>query len=159
MALGRLVMKINDIVQEGFWSSVGKGLADIAAPGAVEKYQAAKSSQAINQQTGIVNFQGKQYKWMGQQWGQINPTTGKLIVAPAAIQQQLNILSTRNPIPRTMAQPTAQPTAPPAPTAQPTAPPVNINTIQPATKPGTATPAEQAKLQQKIQAALAAQGK
>ena len=41
---------------------------------------------------------------------------------------------------------------------QPTQP-VDLTTIQPATRPGTATSAEQAKLQQKIQAALAAQGK
>ena len=146
-------MKINEIVLEGLLGSIGKGLADIVAPGAVEKYQAAKISQAIDQQSGIVNFQGKQYKWMGQQWGQINPTTGKLIVAPTAIQQQLNVLSTRKPIPRTPAEPSKQPAA------KPITPPVDLTTIQPATKPGTASPAEQAKLQQKIQAALAAQGK
>ena len=202
-------MKINDIVQEGFWSSVGKGLADVVAPGAVEKYQAAKASQAINQQTGVVNFQGRQYQWLGNQWGQFNPNAfpktpvnlqnikyrwlgkqwGQIVsvdpqtkketyrvvpadiqkqltasfskprgmtVAPKDIQQKLNVLSTRKPMPRTTASPAAQPTTPPA---QPTPAPVNIDTIQPATKPGTASPAEQAKLQQKIQAALAAQGK
>lgn len=150
-------MKINEIVNEGFLGSVGKGLADIVAPGAVEKFQAAKTSRAIDQQTGIVNFQGRKYQWMGQQWGQINPVTGKLTVAPTAIQQQLNVLSTRKPIPKTPARPVAQPAV--TQTTQPVTPPVDLTTVQPATRPGTATPAEQAKLQQKIQAALAAQGK
>jgi hypothetical protein len=199
-------MKIKEIVLEGLLGSIGKGLADIVAPGAVEKYQAAKTSQAIDKKSNIVNYQGRQYQWLGNQWGQLNPNafpnkpvnfqnaqyrwlgqqwgqianvdpiTKKekysvvpadiqkqltasfskprgMTVAPTAIQQQLNVLSTRKPIPRTPAEPSKQPAA------KPVTPLVDLTTIQPATKPGTASPAEQAKLQQKIQAALAAQGK
>lgn len=198
-------MKINEIVLEGLLGSIGKGLADIVAPRAVEKNQAAKSSQAIDKKSNIVNYQGRQYQWLGNQWGQLNPNafpnkpvnfqnaqyrwlgqqwgqitnvdpvTKKekysvvpadiqkqltasfskprgMTVAPTAIQQQLNILGSRKPMPK-VAQPAAQ-TA-----SQPAEAPINVNTIQPATSAGAPTPAEQAKLQQKIQAAMAAQGK
>jgi hypothetical protein len=98
-------MKINEIVQEGVLGSVGKGLADIVAPGAVEKYQAAKVSQEIAQQKNTLNVNGNIYKLTGQpgnyQWVEVSPQ-GITTPVSTKIQNQLNLLSGRDD-PRTQA--------------------------------------------------------
>jgi delta 1-pyrroline-5-carboxylate dehydrogenase len=91
-------MKINEIVQDGGLNAIGKGLADIAAPGAVEKYQATKNSQAINQQKDTVNINGRTYKLVGQlgnqNWAEVTPQ-GSTTLVPTNIQNQLDQLSGR----------------------------------------------------------------
>jgi hypothetical protein len=195
-------MKINEIVQEGVLGSIGKGLADIAAPGAVEKYQAAKTSQAINQQKDTVNINGRTYKLIGQlgnqNWAEVT-SQGSTTLVPTNIQNQLDLLSGRvaptkkgksSIIVPQYTKPRSTTKYPPAATTvttqqsapqQQTTPsgiiiPAGARTatpqtqtatvtpvitpktkIAPAPKPGAPTPAEQAKLQQKIQAAMDAQ--
>ena len=91
-------MKINEVITEGVLGSVGKGLADIVAPGAVEKYQAAKTSQAISQQKDTLNVNGNIYKLTGQpgnyQWVEVSPQ-GSMTPVTTKIQNQLNLLSGR----------------------------------------------------------------
>ena len=90
---------------------------------------------------------------MGAMWGLKNPATGKFVPAPKAMQDQLNIVSRSG---SELAQrPTGNTTSPaPAPAA------TNVDTskIQPVPKLGAPTSVEQDKLQQKIDAALKAQG-
>lgn len=106
-------MKIKDIVVEGFWSGLGKGLgavgkgvmqgaADAVVPGAVDdlskKYRqasAAKKGQKGASKPGNILYKGQEYQWWGGQWGMVNPATGKAVPAPKELQKQLNFMSTR----------------------------------------------------------------
>lgn len=90
-------MKINEILNEaGFLKSVGKGLADIVAPGAWDKSRrdlAVKSAST----GGDVEYNGLKYRWLGNQWGVINPDTNKVSPAGKDMQARLNFWAQRNP--------------------------------------------------------------
>jgi len=107
-------MKINELLVEGFWSGLGKGigavakgvgqgLANTVAPGAYDSlsksFKQAKSAKTPTQQglskPGNIRYKGNEYQWLGQQWGLVNPETGKTVPAPKQVQQQLNFMSTR----------------------------------------------------------------
>lgn len=102
-------MKIKDVVVEGFWSGLGaigkgiaQGAADVVAPGAVDdlsktfrQASAARKGQKGASKPGNVLYKGQEYQWLGQQWGMVNPATGKTVPAPKALQQQLNFMSSR----------------------------------------------------------------
>ena len=147
-------MKINEILAEaGFF----KGLAKSIAPDTVATWDRNKPMRQAgagpSSGSYTFNYQGKQYTWMGAMWGLKNPATGKFVPAPKAMQDQLNIVSRSG---SELAQrPTGNTTSPaPAPAA------TNVDTskIQPVPKLGAPTSVEQDKLQQKIDAALKAQG-
>ena len=94
-------MKINEIVNEaGFLKSVGKGLADIVAPGAWDKSRrdlAVKSAST----GGDVEYNGLKYRWLGNQWGVVNPDTNKVSPAGKDMQARLNFWAQRNPAKQT----------------------------------------------------------
>jgi len=90
-------MKINEVINEaGFLKSVGKGLADIVAPGAWDKSRrdlAVKSAST----GGDVEYDGLKYRWLGNQWGVVNPDTKKVSPAGKDMQARLNFWAQRNP--------------------------------------------------------------
>jgi len=101
-------MKIKEVIIEGFWKNVGnmakgvgqgvfKGAADFVAPGAVDDIK--KSFKQANNlkpsKAGNIKYKGNEYQWLGQQWGLVNPATGKTVPAPKSVQQQLNFMATR----------------------------------------------------------------
>lgn len=136
-------MKINEILAEGFWKGVGQA---VGIDTSHKPFRTAAKGQTSSQYT--FTYGGKTYKWMGQQWGVQNPTTGKFSPAPKEIQDQLNAASG-----------SAVKQRPDTATTTPTASPdINTSTIKPIAKIGTPSDAEQANLQAKIQAALKAQG-
>ena len=118
-------MKIDEVVTEGLFGSVGKklgkavgtigkgigkGLADIAAPGAYSNIQKKISNPARKQggrkpKDNTVTYNGKTFIWLGQQWGLINPATGKAVPANKADQAQLNFMAGRKAMPLTAVQP------------------------------------------------------
>jgi hypothetical protein len=173
-------MKINDIISEGILGSIGKGLADIAAPGAIEKYQAARNSQAVGQQAqasqiaqqNILRQSDKYNKFADLYALRVPTVNGTKTTSMQDIARQLpKSGETSDPNRRWKAvtyvaqqlekkgiKVTKSPTAPVTPvTPTPAASSVNINTITGIPKADSPTSAEQVKLQQKIQAAMQAQ--
>ena len=103
------------------------------------------------------NPQVQQYiQGLAQQWEKSKPTQAKDIGAASTLKPggKVNPRLSKTPGLKP-AQPVAPAPATPVAPATPTPPPVDTSTIRPATKSGAPTPAEQAKLQQKIQAAMA----
>jgi hypothetical protein len=90
-------MKINEIVNEaGFLKSVGKGLADIVAPGAWDKSRQDLAVKSASK-GGDVEYKGLKYRWLGNQWGVVNPDTDKVSPAGKDMQARLNFWAQRNP--------------------------------------------------------------
>jgi hypothetical protein len=90
-------MKINEVINEaGFLKSIGKGLADIVAPGAYDK---SRRDLAVSSASkgGDVEYQGLKYRWLGNQWGVVNPDTDKVSPAGKDMQNRLNFWAQRNP--------------------------------------------------------------
>lgn len=102
-------MKINEVIVEaGFLKNlgaavkgVGQGMTDFVAPGAYDELQksfrtakVAGQKQKGASKAGNVVYNGQEYQWLGQQWGLVNPATGKTVPAPRDIQQQLNFMAT-----------------------------------------------------------------
>ena len=114
-------------------------------------YSSASTQVSVDQALSKVqsNPQVQQYiQGLAQQWEKSKPTQAKDIGAASTLKPGGKVN------PRLSKTPGLKPAQPAAP-ATPTPPPVDTSTIRPATKSGAPTPAEQAKLQQKIQAAMA----
>ena len=146
-------MKINEVISEaGFF----KGLAKSIAPDTVNYRDQTKPLRSnTSYESGEVDYKGSTYRWLGQQWGLKNPATGKFVPAPKAMQDQLNIASRSG---SELAQRPTGNTTSPAPAPAPAATNVDTSKIQPVPKLGAPTSVERDKLQQKIDAALKAQG-
>ena len=168
-------MKINEIITEGILGSIGKGLADIVAPGAIEKYQAAKSSQAVGQQaqTSQIAQQNrlrqtfKYDKFVDLYAPRIPTVNGVKTTSMQDIAQQLPksldsnrrwkaVMYVAQQLEKKGIKVTKSPTAPTAQmkSAPSAVSPVNINTIRGMPKAGLPTPAEQAKLQATLKTAM-----
>ncbi len=179
-------MKIREIVTEagllgtlgrmagGALKGLGQGIGDVVAPNAAgdisRSFKAAKDANTSVQKgvskPGNLLYKGNEYTWLGQQWGLVNPATGKAVPAPKGVQQQLNYMSTRrtpskqeikaaqaaqtaqasqpSTVPSTILGPDGQPIQKPADTVQPIAP---VAPVAPTAK--TKAPA-QSTTQQKI---------
>jgi len=89
-------MKINEVVTEGVIGSIAKGVSDIVAPGAYDKSR--RDLAVISASKGSdVEYQGLKYRWLGNQWGVVNPDTDKVSPAGKDMQARLNFWAQRNP--------------------------------------------------------------